>query len=111
MNAAIQIILNFFKPVIIFYSSCTALLAFLLGALQNPQGLMNTIICSGIDFIASIFPSTPDALKIGSIINSISSSMPAVGRAVIADVFNSILAMVAIVIIIKIYKLLPFKMS
>ena len=100
---------QFLKPSIVFFSSIGGITAFLLGALANPQGLMNKVIVGAIDFIANLFPSTPDNLKIANLINSMGDSIPLVGRAVIRDTFFTIASIAAISLAIKIYKLLPFK--
>lgn len=111
MAALVNALLQFFQPVVVFFVSVVSIIGFLLGALANPQGLMNKIVCGVIDGIATILPSTPNNLKIAYLIDSIASSMPAVGRGIIREFFITITAMFAIVAVIKIYKLLPFKAS
>lgn len=102
---------SFFTPVVIFFVSVVTIVAFLLGALANPQGWMNSVVCSAIDYIAAIFPSTPANLKISSLIDSVALAMPLVGRGIISDILGSIAAIFAIRAVIVIYKLLPFKSS
>lgn len=102
---------NFIKPIVVVFSSVGTIIAFLLGALLNPQGLLNQIVCGTIDGIASLLPSTPNNLKIGSLIDSIAATMPAVGRGIIREMFVTLTAMMAVIAVIKIYKLLPFKAS
>lgn len=109
MGSLFSALLKFFSPVIVIFTSISGIIAFLLGALADPQGLMNQIICGAIDNVASLLPSTPDNLKIGALIDSIGDSMPMVGRGIVREFFLTITAMVAIVAVIKIYKLLPFK--
>lgn len=109
MGSFFTALFSFIKPIVVVFASITTLVAFLLGALLNPQGFLNSLICGAIDMIASVFPSTPDNLKVASLIDSIASSMPAVGRGIIREFFVTISAIVAIMSIIKIYKLLPFK--
>lgn len=72
---------------------------------------MNTVIVAAIDFVAAFFPSTPENLKIGNIINNLASSMPAVGAGIIREIFGTITTIALLALVIKIYKLLPFKMS
>lgn len=104
-----QFLLNFLKPVTVFFMSVTGLVAFLVGALADPQGFANAFICGAIDMISGIFPSTPENLKIGSIIASVSSQVPAIGCAVLQDIVTTLASIFAIFIVVKIYKLIPFK--
>ena len=107
----LQAVLSFISPVVVFFISVGSIVAFLLGALADPQGLMNRVVCGAIDMISGVFPSTPDNLKIGSIIESAGSVMPAFGTGLIREVLGTIAGMAAIALVIKIYKLMPFKMS
>lgn len=104
-------LLQFIQPVVVFFISVVGLVAFLVGALLDPQGFLNQLVCGAIDGIANFFPSTPDNLKIAYIVNSLGDSIPVVGRAVIREIFSTIGIIFSLVAIIKIYKLLPFKMS
>jgi hypothetical protein len=109
MPALFAALASFFTPVVVFFVSVGVIVAFLLAALANPQGWMNNVVCSAIDFIAFLFPSTPTDLKISSLINSVSSVMPAIGRGIISDLFTTIGSIVAIRVVVVVYKLLPFK--
>lgn len=70
---------------------------------------INQLICGVIDMIASFFPSTPQALKLSSIINSLSSSLPIFGTALIESIIGTVRDLFVLYTIIKIYKLIPFK--
>jgi hypothetical protein len=107
----VQGVLNFFTPVVIAFSSLLGFVGFIVAALANPQGFANTLICGAIDLIAGFLPSTPESFKIGSIISSLSSQMPSVGCSVVVAIFQLISTMFGIALAIKIYKLIPFKMS
>lgn len=109
MGSFFNALFQFIKPVVIFFISTTSIVAFLLGALLNPQGFMNETICLALDYIGSLFPSTPDGLKIANIVNSLGDSVPAVGRGVIREIFFTLSSIFTISLAIKIYKLLPFK--
>jgi hypothetical protein len=113
MGALLTALLEFITPVVIFFASIGTVVAFLLGALANPQGWMNSVICTAIDYIASIFPSTPDDMKIGTVvstlINGLGSSIPIVGVGIIREIFTTFLTIAGLALAIKIYKLLPFK--
>lgn len=111
MSRAVEILMGFLNPVVIVFASIGGIISFLIGALANPAGLANSIICGAIDIVVGLLPSTPSGLTIGGIINSASASMPAVGRGIIAEIFTTISLMVGLAIIVKIYKLIPFKMS
>lgn len=103
--------LQFFTPVVVIAASLVTVAAFLIGALNNPQGLMNQMIVSGINYIAAIFPSTPENLKIGNLISSLGDTIPAIGTGIISEIFTTISTIAGISLAIKIYKLLPFKAS
>lgn len=111
MNSFLNALFQFLNPIVIFFASVAGIAAFLLGALADPQGFMNQVVCGIIDGVATIFPSTPDNLKIGTMIDSLGASMPAVGRGIIREVFNTILIIAGLLAVVKIYKLLPFKAS
>ena len=104
-----QVLLNFLVPVIVVCTALIGIVAFLVAALQDPQGWMNSVVITTIDAIAHLFPSTPDDLKIGTIINNLGDSMPLVGRAVVREIFTAISSMAGIALVVKIYKLIPFK--
>ena len=59
--------------------------------------------------IAPIFPSTPENIKIANIINYISDQMPVVGKSVIFEILQTLGIIFSILVVIKIYKLIPFK--
>ena len=97
--------------VIVVCTGLIGIVAFLVAALKYPQGWMNSVVITTIDAIANVFPSTPEELKIGTIINTIGDSMPLVGRAVVKEIFVTISSMVGIALVVKIYKLILFKAS
>lgn len=80
-------------------------------AIANPGGAVNAFINMIVDFIGSVFPSTPDNLKIGNLINSVGDSMPAVGRGIVREFFVIFSSCFGLALVIKIYKLIPFKAS
>lgn len=108
-NPAITIVLGFFNPVNSIFVASFSIVAWLLGAIQNPSGFLNGIICAVIDAVASILPSTPSTLKVGYLLDVASSSMPAIGRSVLSEVFITITAIFLLVAAVKLYKLIPFK--
>lgn len=108
-NPAIAVILAFFNPVTSVFLAVVSLVSWLLGALSDPQGMMNGVVNTVIDVVATILPSTPNSVKVGTIINGVASFMPNIGRAVISEIFVSLLSIFALVGAVKLYKLIPFK--
>ena len=106
-----NVLLQYIRPIVVFFFSFSGVLAVILGAVANPEGAVNTFLIKIIDLIAPVFPSTPDNLKIFYILDSVSNQMPAIGRYIVYDIAQTIGSIVAIVIVIKIYKLIPFKMT
>jgi hypothetical protein len=109
MPALFAAIAAFFTPVVIFFTSVVVIVAFLLGALADPNGFVNGMIVGAINNVSSILPSTPDNLKIGYLIDSVAGSMPLVGRGIINTVLSSVSTLFGVRLVIAIYKLLPFK--
>ena len=104
-----QVLLTFIKPIVIFFVSVAGIVGVVIGAIENPEGFLNTIICGVIDMIATFLPSTPDNLKIANIVDSLASQMPAVGRYIILDTLQTISSIAGISVAIKVYKLIPLK--
>jgi hypothetical protein len=82
-----------------------------LGAIANPQGAVNGFLCRIIDLIASVWPSTPDELKISNMLASVGTAIPVMGQGVVFTIFRTAFTMLTIVLLIKLYKLIPFKMT
>ena len=97
------------KPVYLVLASITGFISFLLGALLDPQGWMNAVVCVTIDVITAVLPRTPDSIKISSILNSVGDKMPLVGRSIVYETASTIAIIAGISLAIKIYKLIPFK--
>ena len=109
MNQIFNILLKYLQPLLKVAISLTAPIAIILGAIQDPEGAINTFLIKGIDIIANVFPETPEELKIASIINSLGDQLPLVGTAVIYEILQALTAIFLISLVIKIYKLIPFK--
>lgn len=95
----------------VFWVTFSGVFALLLGAIADPIGAINSLLCRVIDIVAAVWPSTPPALQIGTLLSSIGTAIPLIGAAVVYDLFTTILGMFLIVLAIKLYKLIPFKMS
>lgn len=84
---------------------CTTILV----ACLYPDSFINQLICGAINLISAVFPSTPDNLKLASIINSLASSLPVFGKNLIQNIIGTVRDLFVLYSIIKIYKLIPFK--
>lgn len=104
-----EFIFKLLKPIYVVFASIGGLISFLLGALADPQGWMNAVVCKTVDTIIFFLPSTPDNLKIANILNSVGDRMPLVGRSIVYEVAGTIAIIAGISLAIKIYKLIPFK--
>jgi hypothetical protein len=109
MSALFSALLSFLVPVVVFFVSVVAIVALASGIVEDPVGAVNAFICMVIDMIASFFPSTPENLKISRLVTAAGDRMPLVGRAVVYEVFGTIVSIAAIALVFKIYKLIPFK--
>lgn len=108
-NILFKIIADFFRPVVAVFAAITSAVALLLGAILDPAGAVNTFICKIIDLVDAVLPQTPANLKLGALISSAGSAVPFVGSGIVYEVFKTGFTMLAIVIAIKVYKLIPFK--
>ena|ERR687885_2010937 len=90
-------------------------LSILLGVIADPTGSFGYFICIMIEVILSPLPSTPESLKITNLISQFTQSLgdayPVIGAGLLNEVFGSVGIVVGILVIVKIYKLIPFKMS
>ena len=106
-------IINYLKwlsaPVYMVAVALITVVSVILGAIINPSGAINTLICTVIDIVVFFFPSTPNDLKISSLLTAFSSAVPLVGWGIVLDIMNTCFTMLAILLIIKVYKLIPFK--
>lgn len=109
MPAFFAALAAFFTPVIIFFISVTAIVALILGCIADPSGAVNKFICTIIDVVSVIFPATPPQLRLGSLIDSAASVAPGFGTAIIHDVASTVGSIFTISLVIRIYKLIPFK--
>ena len=109
LQAIIDVLNLFLKPVTVIFLSLTGAVGWLLAAIADPEGFMNMAVCWVIDLISWVFPSTPDSLKIYNIIVSLADKMPLIGYSIIMEILQSIGIIAGIALVVKIYKLIPFK--
>ena len=94
-----------------FWKALSTIFSIVLGAIANPAGAVNTFICKVIDIVAAVWPSTPDSMKISNILVSFSTAFPIIGYGIVVEITQTIGTIFLLFAAIKIYKLIPFKMS
>lgn len=94
-----------------FFVAIGVLLVVLVGAVLDPGGAINAFLCFCIDIVAAVWPATPNDLKLGSLLASFAQSFPLVGWGIILEIIQTCVSMLVIVLLVKLYKLLPFKAS
>lgn len=82
--------------------------ALMIAAIADPNGAINTFMILIIDLVKNVFPNTPDDMKIASWVASFQDTFPIIGGAILVETLNGVLGMIAMMAIIKIWKLLPF---
>ena len=85
------------------------IIAFIVAAMIDPAGWLNQSIIYVIDMIASIFPSTPNNLKIEKVIMELSGDVPSIGVYAMKQAFLGFRDVFSLIGIYKLYKLIPFK--
>mgnify|MGYP006888382439 CR=1 FL=1 len=109
MQAIANLIAWFAKPIVRIFLAIVSPISWILWAFANPEGAANLFICKIIDLVALVLPSTPPQLKIGALISSAGGSVPIIGSGILFDVVQMIGVMLGVVLVIKVYKLIPFK--
>jgi hypothetical protein len=109
MSQLFSALASYFNPAIVFFTSVASIVALVLGCILDPAGAINTFICKVLDIIASVFPSTPDNLKLGFFVNQASAFLPAFGASIIGDIVSTISSIFLISLAVRVYKLIPFK--
>lgn len=109
MNTIYNKFVQLLHPFLVVFSSVGTIISLILGAIANPKGAVNKFLVLMIDNIATVFPETPDNLKVFNVLDSVGDSLPSIGRSIVYDVAATIASIVAIMIVVKIYKLIPFK--
>jgi hypothetical protein len=99
------------RPLIRAVLAAFAPLGIILGAILNPQGAVNAFCCRIVDLVDAALPATPENLKISNMLVSMGSSIPLIGTGIITEVFQTVATILVFILAVKIYKLIPFKMS
>ena len=105
-----QFIIEFFGDIRKVITSLTSFVAIILGTIQNVTGAVNTLLVKLIDLLATPWPSTPDNLKLATLIEN-ATSQTGIGTAIVYDTFETMFGILAIITVVKLYKLIPFKMT
>lgn len=98
----------FLIPVAVVAITLFGLVAFLASAYLNPTGAWNGWVIGAIDHVAANFPSTPQQYTLAGLADSIADVIP-FGTGIIFEIFQSLIGLGGLMVIIKIYKLIPFK--
>ncbi len=93
-----------------FFTGSLTVLSIIIGTIQNVTGAVNQLLVNIIDWIAEFWPSTPDNLKLANIINAATADT-GIGSAIVYETFQTIFLLLAVVALVKLYKLIPFKAS
>lgn len=94
-----------------FFFPLLPIVGLIIGVIANPGGALNALACRIIDIVAFPFPTSPPSIKLVSIITSLGNAIPFIGSAILFDFAQTFVVIMLIYIGIKVYKLLPFKMS
>lgn len=81
---------------------------FLWDVIQHPNGALNKFMIWIIDYLLVIIPSTPDEYKLANMLIAFSEQVPSIGFDIIWEIFSGITGMLAIYLIVKLWKFLPF---
>ena len=88
-------------------------LSVLLGFITDPGGFVSSFACTILKYIFQFFPSTPDNLKVvglfDEMISTFDKTFPIIGGGIFNEILSSISAYIGIILLVKIYKLIPFK--
>lgn len=98
------------NAIIFIWNGIAQLINFILGVLINPIGFIKWVTLSGIEFFVNFLPDMPENLSLNYAINSIAQSA-GIPAGLVAELGGMASQFLLIGAVIKIYKLIPFKMS
>lgn len=101
--------LSFFGSVSGIVTALGTIISFILAAVLDPAGWLNQSLCFVISMILSVFPSTPASLRFESIIVSLGSMIPVIGLYAVREAYHAFRDVFSLIIVFKLYKLIPFK--
>jgi len=83
---------------------------FIMGVIVNPIGFIWWIVGNLLGLFAAVLPTTPVELTLQNAVNNIGTTT-GLGTTLIAEIINTASQILVIVAVIKVYKLLPGKMT
>jgi len=86
------------------------LLNFFLGIALNPIGFLWWLVSQGLNGVAEILPEIPSEMTLQYVIDNL-GQITGIGTDLIAELIGIASQFLVVVGIIKLYKLIPFKMS
>ena len=101
--AFVELIAFFWNPLIEIFN-------FILGMVLDPIGFVLWLIGQLLIIVSNVLPSTPQELTLQHAVNQIGETTN-LGTSLIAEIIGSASQILAIVAVIKIYKLLPGKFT
>lgn len=110
IQSIIQNTVNWLVSNWIFTMSCTitTILCLIYQTIQNPEGALNQFMIMAISSVIILFPSTPDNLKIASLLDQFNDTFPQVGSYVLTEILSGIVGLSTVFLFTKLWKLLPF---
>lgn len=100
------IVKNWVRPLLTIIIPLLAPVAVIVEAFRNPLGWTNQVMINLIDLVAGVFPDQPQGMTLAGLISS--AGVEGFGAFVIAEILSAISIIVAVDIVIKIWKWLPF---
>lgn len=94
----------------VFWNPVIVILNFIMGIVVNPIGFIWWIVSSLLGLFAAVLPSTPAQLTLQNAVNNIGQTT-GLGTTLIAEIMGTVSQILVIVAVIKVYKLLPGKMT
>lgn len=94
----------------IFTMSCalTTIICLVYQAIKNPEGAINEFLINVLSSVLILFPSTPEDLKVASLLVKFNESFPQVGSYVLGEIFSGIVGLATVFFVVKLWKMLPF---
>lgn len=81
----------------------------LIATVADPAGAANQFLVTMIDHVAIYWPETPENLKLANLIMGQLEPGTSVGKSILIDIYQTGFLMLSVVLLIKLYKLIPFK--
>lgn len=94
----------------IFTMSCalTTIICLIYQTIKNPEGALNQFMIMVLSSVLILFPSTPDNLKVGSLLSQFAAAFPQIGTCVLGEILSGIAGLAAVFLVVKLWRLMPF---